>query len=72
MIPFYSICQNISNNNSKKGILYGDTLKLHPGDKIFVEVSKNSGKIKLIKIVDSIKDPSLTIQVSFKYEKVLW
>ena len=70
MIFFYLLTNSNFNKISRKNNILGETIKLHVGDKFFIEVTMNSDKIVNLKLIDSVKDSSITIKISFTYEKI--
>lgn len=61
--------QNIAEIKSSENIfVYGQSIKLFMGDKIYVEANLAGNSVQDFKIVRSITDSSKTITIEFKYE----
>ncbi len=47
-------------------VLKGSTLQIYPGEKIFLEMEVDSGKVKSVKTVKQNQNPDKTMEISFK------
>ena len=66
----YALAACNYNKKRKKENVVTDTINLHIGDKLFVEVTGNSDHKVNLKLVDAIKDSAITLKISFTYELI--
>jgi len=70
IIFLYALAACNYNRKSKKDNVPANTINLHLGDHHFVEVTKNADHKVNLKLVDTVKDSSITLKVSFTYELI--